>query len=104
MTHRVPEDAARWRTITFADSVQEAVDQAGQIAGDRNVTISRVNIAQQALELGLVDEVDVSLAPVLLGEGIPYFAHLARAPYRFDDPVVVEGSRATHLRFQVRRG
>ena len=49
------------------------------------------------------DEVIVSLVPVLMGEGIPYFANLADAPHRFDDPAVIEGSGATHLRYRVRR-
>ena len=50
-----------------------------------------------------MDEVAVSLVPVLMGSGIRYFDHLAAAPYRFEDPVVVQGSRATHLRYAVRR-
>jgi hypothetical protein len=45
----------------------------------------------------------ISLVPVLLGEGIPYFAHLARAPHRFDDPVVIPGSCVTHLKYAVQR-
>ena len=40
------------------------------------------------LDLGLVDTVMISLVPVLLGKGIPYFAGLSRAPHRFDDPVI----------------
>ena len=50
-----------------------------------------------------VDEVIISLVPVLLGTGIPYFANLARVPHRFDDPVIIPGSRVTHLRYAVRR-
>ena len=49
---------------------------------DKDVAIA--SIAAQALDLGLVDEVTISLVPVLPGKGIPYFAHLARAPHRFD--------------------
>jgi hypothetical protein len=48
---------------------------------------------------GLLDEVTMSLVPVLMGEGIPYFANLACAPHRFDDPVIILGSRVTHLRY-----
>ena len=43
------------------------------IAGDKDVSIASASIAAQALDLGLVDEVIISLVPVLLGEGIPYF-------------------------------
>ena len=38
-----------------------------------------------------------------MGKGIPYFANLAHAPYRFDDPVIIPGGRATHLRYAVQR-
>jgi hypothetical protein len=61
------------------------------------------HLAAQALDLGLLDGVSVSLVPVLMGAGIPYFASLTAAPHRFDDPVVVQGRRATHLTYAVRR-
>ena len=103
VTHRAPQDAAKWPRTTFVDGVAEAIARAKEIAGDRDVSIASADIARQALDLGLVDEVCVSLVPVLLGEGIPYFTDLAGAPHRFDDPVVIQGKRATHLRYRVRR-
>jgi dihydrofolate reductase len=105
VTHRRPEDADRWKTTTFTDSVEAGIAEAKRIArdaGDKDVTIASASIAAQALDLGLVDEVHVSLVPVLLGEGIPYFANLTRAPHRFEDPVVIQGTRATHLKYTVR--
>ena len=64
---------------------------------DKDVSIASASIAAQALDLGLVDEVSISLVPVLMGEGIPYFANLAH------DPVIIPGSRVTLLRYAVRR-
>jgi dihydrofolate reductase len=104
VTHHAPDDAGRWRTITFADGVESGIARAQQIAGDKNVAIASASIAQQALELGLLDEVTVSLVPVLMGAGIPYFANLSGPPYTFEDPEVIAGTRATHLRYAVRRG
>lgn len=103
VTHHPPEDAGKWKTISFTGSVEQGIAAAKQIAGDKDVTIASANIAVQALDLGLLDEVNVSLVPVLLGEGIPYFAGLARTPHRFDDPAVIPGKRATHLSYAVRR-
>ncbi|NKQ51861.1 deaminase [Amycolatopsis sp. K13G38] len=103
VTHHVPEDAEKWPRTTFAGDVAEGVARAREIADGKDVVISSADIAGQALDLGLVDEVHVSLVPVLLGEGIPYFARLAGAPHRFDDPEIIQGTRATHLRFPVRR-
>ena len=103
VTHSVPADASRWPRTAFVDGVAEGIARARQIAGDKDVVIASADIARQALELGLVDEVYVSLVPVLLGRGIPYFANLASGPYRFEDPVVIQGKGATHLRYRVRR-
>ena len=103
VTHQPPDDADKWPRTTFVGDVSAAVERAKEIAGDKNVTIASANIAAQALDLGLVDEVHVSLAPVLLGKGIPYFANLGAAPHRLDDPEVTLGKRATHLRYKVRR-
>lgn len=103
VTHRTPEDAARWPTTTFVDGVDAAISRARQIAGTQDVVIASPTIIQQALDLGLVDEVCVSLVPVLFGEGIPYFAKLDRGHQLLEDPIVVQGRRALHLRYPVRR-
>jgi len=101
VTHSPPPDAGKWPNTTFIDGVQAAITRAKQIAGNKDVSIASAKIAQQALELGLVDEVCLSLVPVLFGEGISYFA--ARSHTLFDDPTVIQGQRATHLRYPVRR-
>ena len=104
VTHRAPDDAAtRWPTTTFVEGVEAAITKARQIAGDHDVTIASPSIIGQALDLGLVDEVCVSLVPVLFGEGVPYFTKLDRGHLLFDDPVVIQGRRALHLRYPVRR-
>ncbi len=103
VTHHAPENSDRWPRTTFVDNVTDAVARAREIAGDKDVVISRADISAQALDLGLVDEVAVSLVPVLLGKGIPYFGNMRSAPHRLDDPVVTQGLRATHLSYAVRR-
>lgn len=104
VTHRAPENAAeRWPRTAFVDGVEAAVTRAKEIAGDKDVTIASANVTQQALALGLVDEVCVSLVPVLFGEGISYFSKLDQGHLMLDDPIVVQGRRALHLRYPVRR-
>ena len=61
------------------------------------------NIAQQCLDLGLLDEIRIELAPVILGAGVPFFANLARTPVLFENPTVIEGDRVTHLIYAVRK-
>ena len=104
VTHEPPTDAAqRWPKTTFVGGVEEAVATAKDLAGDGDVSIASPTIAQQALDLGLVDEVAVSLVPVLFGEGKTYFGTLADGHLMLEDPDVVQGRRALHLRFKVRR-
>jgi dihydrofolate reductase len=104
VTHRPPTDAAaKWPTTTFVDGVDAAIAGARDIAGDKDVTIASPTITQQALDLGLVDEVWVSLVPVLFGEGKTYFAKLDKGHQMLEDPTVIQGRRALHLRYPVRR-
>jgi len=104
VTHSPPADAARkWPRTAFVNGVAPAVARARELAGEKDVVIASANIIQQALDLGLVDEVCISLAPVLFGDGIPYFSKLSRGHPLLDDPVVVQGHRALHLRYPVRR-
>lgn len=103
VTHRPPEHPENWPRTTFVNGVEPAIARARQLAGDKDVNIASVSIVQQALDLGLVDEVHVSLAPVLFGKGIPYFA-THQHHHLLDDPtVVIQGRRATHLTYPVRR-
>jgi dihydrofolate reductase len=61
-------------------------------------------IARQALDAGLLDEIWVDLVPVLLGDGTPFFAELAKAPVELDGPLAVtEDKDVTHLRYRVKR-
>lgn len=56
--------------------VERAVDLAREAAGDRRVALLGASISQQCLQAGLVDEIVIHLAPVLLGEGLSLFDHL----------------------------
>jgi len=104
VTHHPPDDATtRWPRTTFVDGVETAVAKAREIAGDDDVTIMSPTIIQQALDLGLVDEVCISLVPVLFGEGIAYFGPLQQGHLLLEDPVVQQGRRALQLRYPVRR-
>ncbi|MEA3215349.1 MAG: hypothetical protein QOJ19_1505 [Acidimicrobiia bacterium] len=105
VTHRPPpEDAAeRFPRTSFTGSVEEAIATAKEIAADRFVTIASANIIQQALNLGLVDELCITQVPVLFGTGIRHFGELFGGHVMLEDPVVVQGARALHLRYRVRR-
>ena len=104
VTHHPPDDAAtRWPRTAFVGGVDAAVVKAREIAGDDDVTIMSPNVIQQALDLGIVDEVCVSLVPVLFGEGISYFGPLQHGHLLLEDPVVHQGRprSSSGIRFAV---
>ena len=107
VTHDPPADWQRDHPethFTFVTTgVADAIARAREIAGDRIVSVASPTITQQCLDLGLLDEIVVSLAPVLIGASIPWFAHLAGTPVMLDNPTVIAGDRATHLRYRVRK-
>jgi dihydrofolate reductase len=105
VTHRPPPADAteRFPRTTFTGSVEEGIATAKDLAGDKFVTIASAAIIQQALNLSLVDELCISQVPVLFGTGIRYFGDLVGGHVMLDDPIVVRGTRALHLRYRVRR-
>jgi len=105
VTHRPPpeDSATRFPRTTLTGSVEEAVSTAKDTAGDRFVTIASADIIQQALTLGLVEEICISGVPVLLGTAVRYFGELVGGHVMLEDPEVVQGTRALHLRYPVRR-
>src|SRR5918995_6310218 len=69
VTHR-PEEQPPGDAFTFVDGLEEAVARAKETAGDRNVDVmGGADVIRQALEAGLVDELTIVVAPVILGGG-----------------------------------
>ncbi len=102
VTHRRPA-APHPPVFTFVtDGVPSAIQQAKRAAGDKAVTLHGATVMQQALPLGLVDEIRVHVIPVLLGAGTPLFGPLDSAVSLERTRVVVTPA-ATHLTFRVGR-
>ena len=73
LTHDPPDDEED-ESITFlSGDIREAVATAREAAGEQNVLILGANVADQALDAGLVDDYVLMLLPVILGAGIPLF-------------------------------
>ena len=103
---RVPDGWPEDAPFAFvSEGIEAAIDKARELAGGKNVGLNGGQIASQALNAGLLDEVWVDLVPVLLGAGTPFFSQLGVAPVDLDGPLsITEGNRVTHLRYEVRRG
>jgi dihydrofolate reductase len=101
VTHNPPDgyDEAPFTFVT--DGVESAVEQAREAAGDGLVGVAGGSIVRQGLNAGVLDAVRVSLAPVLLGDGIRFFDGLENTPIALKPPGVVEGEHVTHLYYGV---
>ena len=99
VTHTAPaEDHPAYTFVT--DGVASAIERAQEAAGDKWVGLHGATVMQQALPLGLVDEIYVHVVPLLLGGGTPLFAALDSAITL--ERVETPGSPAVdHLRYRV---
>ncbi|HEV2887243.1 MAG TPA: dihydrofolate reductase family protein [Jatrophihabitans sp.] len=68
LTHSIPD--APVPGITFVDDLDTAVAKAKAAAGERYVNILGADVARQCLQAGVLDEILVFLAPILLGDGV----------------------------------
>lgn len=104
VSHRpAPEGWPAEAPFHFVDGVEAAMARAQELAGDRTVEVASGDVGGQMLAAGLVDEVAMDVAPVVLGSGKRYFGSVD-AQHLLEDPdVVVRGSRVLHLRYRVRR-
>ena len=94
--------AARWPGVHYVRDLEAAVRDAKHAAGDKNVLIHGAGIAQRALTAGLLDELEIHLIPVLLGDGRRLFEHLGIERRELERIRVLEGEGGvTHLRYRV---
>ena len=102
-THHVPDGWPRpGSTVEFVtDGIESAVARARSAAGPKCVLVHGAQTIQQCLDAGLLDEIHIDLAAVLLGSGVRLFDHLANTPAVLGDPTVVTGVGVTHLRYPV---
>jgi len=101
LTHRPPDGTAD-DTVTFMSTpLAEAVAAARAAASGKNVVIFGANLAQQCLREGLLDEIVVHLAPMLLGDGIRLFAASDGKPVALRRTTLAESGQITDLRFSV---
>ncbi|MBV8988721.1 MAG: dihydrofolate reductase family protein [Solirubrobacterales bacterium] len=100
VTHHAPERSHPSIYTFVTDGVATAIEQGKQTAGDKKVSLFGATVMQQALPLGLVDEIRVHVIPVLLGGGTLLFAALD-STISLERTQVVATPAATHLGFRV---
>ena len=105
VTHRELPPAPPDRTVEFVavSGVEQAVEQARRVAGERCTTIGGgPDIARQCLDAGLVDEVQLHVVPRVVGAGLRLFDGSSRR-LQLRPTRVVDAPAVTHLRYAVER-
>jgi dihydrofolate reductase len=95
------EEKARWPLVTYMSDVEVAIVAAKAAAGEKDVLVHGAGTAQLALRAGVLDELQIHLIPVLLGEGRRLFEHLGSDQIELEPVRVREGEGVTHLRYRV---
>ena len=102
VTHR-PEEEPEGGAFTFVSGVEEAVARAVEAAGDKDVSImGGADVIRQALEAGLVEELTIIVAPVVLGGGKRLFEGFSR-PLDLEHLGVRQSRYATFIDYRVKR-
>jgi len=103
LTHEQREPWIRPGGTTFYfvnDGPESALKQARESAGDRDIRIAGgADVIQQYLNMGVIDELEISLAPVLFSGGRRLFENLHEPVPQFRIDKVLDGPAATHLRY-----
>lgn len=85
------------------DGLESAVRQAKEAAAGKSVGVHGAATIQELLNAGLLDELSIDLAALLLGNGVRFFNGLTGTPAVLGNPTVVQGVGVTHLRYPVRK-
>jgi dihydrofolate reductase len=83
------------------DGVESAMRQAKEAAGEADVLVHGADLAQSCLRAGVLDELEIHLIPVLLGDGRRLFEHLGAEHIELELTRVVDAPGVTHLRYRV---
>jgi dihydrofolate reductase len=102
--NRAPAWAAEWPAVHYVSNLEAAVRDAKHAAGDKNVLVHGASIAQRALTAGLLDELEIHLIPVLLGQGRRLFDERGPEHIELERTRIMEGEAGvTHMHFRVQR-
>jgi dihydrofolate reductase len=107
ITHhpREPLEMQGGTTFNFVTGgIEEALKLATEAADGKDVWLTGgASVIRQYLRAGLLDEIEISLAPVLLGEGERLFADLDGAEIELEQVRAIEAPGVTHIRYRVKR-
>ena len=97
-------ETERWPLVECVPDVEDAMALAKEAAGDKDVLVHGAGVARLALAAGVLDELEIHLVPVLLGQGRRLFEGLPPEHVELERTRVLEGDGGvTHLHYRVLR-
>ena len=104
LTHHAREPVEKQNGTTYnfvTDGIESALEQARSAAGNKDVQITGgASVVQQYLNAGLLDEFQVHVVPVFLGDGVRLFGDLSRRP-DLELTRIIDSPAVTHLSYRV---
>ena len=104
LSRRQPNPELQWPGVTYVSDVTTAMTMAKDAAGDKDVLVHGARTAQLALAAGVLDELQIHLVPVLLGQGEPLFQDMPPDHIELELFRAVDAPGVTHLRYRVKTG
>ena len=102
--HEPNSETEQWPLVSYVTDIRTVMTEAKRAAGVKNVLVHGAGTAQLALAAGVLDELEIHLIPVLLGQGRRLFDNLAPEHIELERTRVLEGDGGvTHLRYRVQR-
>lgn len=102
LSRHQPDPKPQWPGVTYVSDVTAAVGLAKNAAGDKDVLVHGARTARLALAAGVLDELQIHLIPVLLGQGEPLFEDMPPDHIELELLRTVDGPGVAHLRYRVR--
>jgi dihydrofolate reductase len=102
LTHAAPDEPAPGSARYVTDGIRSCVTRATAAAGDLDVLLHGAATAQECLRAGLLDEIELQLMPVLLGQGRRLFTDLPPDHVELELVRAMDGRGVQHLRYRVR--
>jgi dihydrofolate reductase len=102
LTRAAPDEPAPGHARYVTDGIASCVAQAKAAAGDRDIMLHGAAVAQECLRAGLLDEMELHLVPVLLGQGRRLFEDLPPDHIELELLRALDGPGVQHLRYRVR--
>jgi dihydrofolate reductase len=102
--HKPDSETGQWPLVTYVNDVRTAMSEAKRAAGDKNVLVHGAATAQLALAAGVLDELEIHLIPVLLGQGRRLFDERGPEHIELERTRILEGEAdVTHMHYRVQR-